>query len=383
MVGTCPLECISIGAVPVRNVATLARIEVLREADTMGPVNASSRAVARRVAGLVLLIVVVVGVSAAPIATAPDSTPPPTTVPIVGTAATPAPTLPDAKTVRVTSIQALLDALDDDSIDVIVVKDGTYRVSPSNEVAADSLWIGKRFADRTRPILVRAETRGGVTFRGDGEGSYGGLSFEDGAHHQTWDGFNFANMAASQTGIIEVGGYVPRRPPHHITVTNIRIESSATGRATTMVGSSWDHGIYIAHAAGTGPHDLIFEDIYVDGRGGLASAVHFDHGDEANPAASDVTVRRLTVLGTQQAIILWEPALHDITFDSVTIRDALRFAIRYESIGASGITFANITSIRSGCQGFFSSEGTAPPGVTFVNADLDPPRDPAADGCPD
>lgn len=332
---------------------------------------------------MALLVIVIVGVSAAPAAITPVPTPPPTTVPIAGTAATRAPTVPEAKTVRVTSIKALLNALEDDTVDAIVVKDGTYRISPSNELAEDSLWIGARFADRTRPVLVRAETRGGVTFEGDGRGDYGALSFEDGAHHQTWDGFNFTNMVADQTGVIEVGGYVPRRTPHHITVTNIRIESSVKGRATTMVGRSWDHGIYIAHAKGTGPHDLVFEDIYVDGRGGLASAVHFDHGDEANPAARDVTVRRLNVVGTQQAIILWEPTLHDITFDSVTIRDVLRFGIRFESIGATGITFANITSIRSGCQGFFSSEGDAPPGVTFVNADLDPARDPAADGCPD
>ena len=47
------------------------------------------------------------------------------------------------------------------------------------------------------PIIVRAETPGGVTFDGSGNsGGYGGLSFEDGAHDQTWDGFNFANMKA-------------------------------------------------------------------------------------------------------------------------------------------------------------------------------------------
>ena len=172
---------------------------------------------------LILFVLLVAFIAWAPGAAAPavpGPTPPPTTVPVAGTAETPAPTVPNAKTVRVTSIKALLSALDDDSIDAIVVKDGTYRVSPSNEEAADSLWIGSRYADRTRPIIVRAETRGGVIFEGDGQGSYGGLSFEDGAHHQTWDGFTFTNMAARQSGIIEVGGYVPRRPPHHITVTH-------------------------------------------------------------------------------------------------------------------------------------------------------------------
>ena len=83
------------------------------------------------------------------------------------------------------------------------------------------------------------------------------------------------------------------------------ITSTCTGRATTADGSTWDHGIYVAHAAGVGPHDLLFENIKVDGRGNLASAFHFDHGDAANPPAWNVTVRRLHVTGTQQAIILW------------------------------------------------------------------------------
>ena len=58
----------------------------------------------------------------------------------------------------------------------------------------------------------------------------------------------------------------------------------------------------------------------------------------------------------------------DITFDTATITNALEFAVRYESARASGITFANITSTGSGSgQGFYSSLGAAPAGVTFVN----------------
>ena len=117
--------------------------------------------------------------------------------------------------VRVTSIPALLTALANNSIDEIVVANGTYHVSPSGQLKADSLWIGgDKMVARTRPITVRAETLGGVTLDGTGDtGAYGALSFEDGAHDQTWDGFRFTNMAAIYTGIIEVGGYVPRRRP--------------------------------------------------------------------------------------------------------------------------------------------------------------------------
>ena len=74
--------------------------------------------------------------------------------------------LDSKRSVRVTSISALLTKLADNSVREIVVANGTYRVSPSGRQAANSLWIGgDRYARRTRPITVRAETIGGVTFR--------------------------------------------------------------------------------------------------------------------------------------------------------------------------------------------------------------------------
>lgn len=270
-------------------------------------------------------------------------------------------------TVTVASISALLTALDNNNVGQIIVKNGTYRISPSNQTASNSLWIGGRFADRTRPILVRAETRGGVILDGGGGSGFGAISFEDGAHHQTWDGFTFQNMAAYQTGIIEVGGYVPRRSPHNIIVRNMVIKSSCTGRATTIEGRSWDHGIYIAHALGTGPYTLRFENITVDGRGGLASAVHFYHSAPGAPNASSVVVRGLHVTGTQQAVILWAPTMRNITIDDVDIKGALSHAVRYEGAGSTGIVLSNITSTGTGNQPFYSTEGSRPAGVTFIN----------------
>ena len=57
-------------------------------------------------------------------------------------------------------------------------------------------------------MTVRAETRGGVTFDAGG-GNLGGLSFNGGAHHQTWDGFKFANGVTSQTGVIMIRRLLP------------------------------------------------------------------------------------------------------------------------------------------------------------------------------
>lgn len=266
--------------------------------------------------------------------------------------------------VQVTSIPALLSALADNAVTEIVVANGTYRVSPAGRQGSDSLWIGSRFAGRTNPVTVRAETSGGVTFDGGGADYFGGLSFEEGVHDQTWQGFNFANGEATETGVVTFGGYPGLAAPHHITLRNMTFLGSLTGRATSASAPTTDHAIYFSQAVG-GPHDLLLEDITVDGTGGLASALHFFHSDGANRNAWNVTVRRLTVSGTQQAIILWDPTLQDITIDGATVTNALSFAVRYEGPGQN-IILKNITSTGSGSgKGFYSSLGPNPPGVTF------------------
>jgi hypothetical protein len=331
------------------------------------------------VAGLTALAVVSLGGSSGgPAASSgiADASPTPTLQPSVApTPGSPAPSAPSPTpgpvVVRVTSISSLLHQLADDRVDEIVVADGTYHVSESSVVAPDSLWIDGRFAGRTNPVLVRAETPGGVTFDGSGGGpGYGGLSFEDGAHDQTWDGFNFANMEAEKSGIVGIAGYTPRRAPHHITLRNITIERSCTGSAHFASSPALDHAFYIANALDPGPHDLLFENITVDGRGGLASAFQFFHSTSAAPNASDLIVRGLRVTGTQQGLILWDPTLHDITFDDVVINGAFAYGVRYETVGSTDILLSNVTSRRSGFGGFRSSQGSHPPGVTFDDVNL-------------
>jgi hypothetical protein len=86
-----------------------------------------------------------------------------------------------------------------------------------------------------------------------------------------------------------------------------------------------------------------------------------------NRNAWNVTVKRLHVTGTQQAIIMWDPTLRTFRFDGADITNALSHAVRHEAKGASGIVYANITSTGSGVRGFYSSMGSKPSGVTFSN----------------
>jgi hypothetical protein len=300
----------------------------------------------------------------------PAVTPSPTSTPVPTAAPTATPTpLSDTKTVTVNSIPGLLSALADNTVDVIVVANGTYSISGSANQASNSLWIGSKYASRTRPITVQAATVGGVTFDGGG-GYLGGISFNGGAHDQTWDGFRFANGTTSQTGVIVFGGYSGMAAPYNISLKHITIEASChrVGSGTT------DHALYFSYAL-EGWHDILVEDFTVNATDtmGLASGVHMDHGyaaDAPNVAAHGVTVRRLTFNGnkgiaSQQAIILWQPPTRDWLFDGATITDAGGVAIRYEPTPGTNIVFKDITSVNSG--GFYSSQGPTPAGVTFIN----------------
>jgi hypothetical protein len=288
------------------------------------------------------------------------ATPAPTLAPTVppGPTAAPAP----GSSVQVTSVPALLDALADNAVSEIVVTTGTYQVSAAADKAANSLWIGARYAGRTKPVTVRAETTGEVTFDGGGTTAFGGITFVEGAHHQTWQGFVFDNGTATDTGVIVFGGYAGLVAPHHITLRDVTVGPSINpdGPSGSAVSFSWAVG---------GPHDLLLESLTVDNpTHSIEAALNFYHSDASNRNAWNVTVRRLQVNGTQQAITLWDPTLRNITVDTATITNALRVAVRYESAGASGITFANITSTGSGSgTGFRSSEGPSPPGVTLIN----------------
>ena len=72
------------------------------------------------------------------------------------------------------------------------------------------------------------------------------MTFEEGAHDQTWDGFNFANGTVNQTGCVMFGGYSGLAAAHHITLRNITVGSTITGAATTVSSPTTDHAVYFA-----------------------------------------------------------------------------------------------------------------------------------------
>jgi hypothetical protein len=262
----------------------------------------------------------------------------------------------------VTSIPALLTALADDAVTEIVVANGRYYVAGAASKQSSSLWIGARYASRTRPVLVRAETTGGVIFDGANASYLGGISFQEGAHHQTWQGFTFANGSPKESGVIMFGGYAGSPGAHHITLRDITIDKSVTD-VTTM-----GYAVYFSHAVG-GPHDLLIEDFTVDNStGGLGAALHFYHSDAANRNAWNVLVRRMKVIGTDQfAIVVWDKTAEVVVEDS-TITGAKGTAVRFEQPGK--LTLRRVTSTGSATGGFYSSLGANPPGVTFDNVSL-------------
>ncbi len=297
----------------------------------------------------------------------PTPTPTPVATPNATPKPTPTPDPPSSGTVRVDTIAELKQQLANNSVDEIIVENGTYRVSPASSNSTNSLWIGDKFAGRTNPVTVRAETRGGVIFDGGGATYFGGISFEDGAHHQTWDGFTFANGTPTSTGVVVFGGYRNGSvSPHHITMRHIKVLRSVTGSVPQ------DHAFYISASPGAGPNNLLFEDIDVDARGGIMSAFNFGHDFVHN--AWNVTVRRLTVTGANTAIVVWRGGgdpIHDLTFEDITISNSARFAVRFEDPNDSDILFKDITSTGSGTQGFYSSYGDKPPGVTLTGNHFD------------
>jgi hypothetical protein len=280
------------------------------------------------------------------------------------------PTLAPAEP-TVTSVAGLLAQLADNRVTEIVVANGTYVVPDASSITGQKsgLWIDARFAGRTNPVLVRAETLGGVTFSGGGATGWSALDFRDGVHDMTWQGFHFADGEPTQTGVIVFGqnGSVTPLPPYRITLLDITVDESVT--SDNPVGMSGDHAVYFSRAQDRGPHDIVIDRLTVHAAtSGLDSAVHFYGSQPGQPNADTVAVRHLTVYGTDQAVILWDPTLRGITVSDSTITGAKATAVRYE--GGTEITLADVVSTGSGQGGFYSTVGANPPGVTFTDCDL-------------
>ena len=239
---------------------------------------------------------------------------------------------------------------------------------PPSYQKANSLWIGARFAGRTKPVLVRAETTGGVTFDG-GNAQFGGISFVEGAHHQEWQGFVFANGQPRESGVVVFGGYSNLAPPHHITLRDVIVRDLVGDGDAVLDG----YPIYFSMAAAPGPHDILIENFTAIDKGVSGALIHFHHdtaaGDPAgNYNAQNVVIRNAHLTGSPQPIMIWAGSITNLLIEDTTITGAGETAIRYEF--GSGIVLRRVTSTGSGRYGFYSSKGPNPAGVTFENCSL-------------
>jgi hypothetical protein len=286
-----------------------------------------------------------------------EPVPPPVVIP-------PPPTL---KSVTVASPIDLLRALPDDSLDEIVVKNGTYHVSPAHVQASDSLWIGSKFAARTRPVIVRAETEWGVTFDGGGSGALGAITFAEGAHHQDWRGFALGSFRPTQSGVIVFGGYAGMAAPHHISLRKLVMLPTIQGTTPNN-----DHLIYFSWAVG-GPHDILIEDYEVNaptvpaGQPGIKSALQFYHSDAANRNAWNVTVRRMKVKGTMSAILMYDGTVHDVLIEDSTIESPRDAALNVQTTGPN-VVVRNVQELVSRHGSYYPSG--KPAGLTVVGCNF-------------
>ena len=178
---------------------------------------------------------------------------------------------------------------------------------------------------------------------------------------QTWDGFNFANGTATETGRRDVRRLCRLAAPHHITLRSHPVP--ALGGRTGAHADLTDHGRrhLLGHAIG-GPHDLLLEDITVDGRGRrLATAFQFYHAAPANPTPG---IRRSGVSRSsgRTGDLALGPTLQNITVDRVRDPEAMAHAVRYE--GGIGIHLSQHHLDRIGRSGFYSSLGTTTRGAS-------------------
>ena len=266
-----------------------------------------------------------------------------------------------------TSVPALLTALADNAVTEIVVANGTYRVSGAvdraGQLALDRRPV--RGPDPPRPRPRRDDRRGDLRRR---RGLPRRLSFEDGAHHQTWQGFRFANGAADWRRASSCSAATPARRPHHITLRDI----SVTGLISSD-GLRHGYPIYFSMAAAPGPHDLLIENFTAIDNGALKALIHFYHdtaaGDPAgNFNCQNVVIRNAHLTGTPQPVMIWARSLTNLLIEDSTITGAGETAIRYEY--GSGVVFRRVVSTGSAQGGFYSSLGPNPPGVTFDTVSL-------------
>lgn len=263
---------------------------------------------------------------------------------------------PGPDSVRVTSIADMLTARRNLSYREVILANGTYQTG----------WLDLNSVRPIGgPVLIRAETDGGVTLDLQGSGSPHWL-FRNGCAYEEWRGFKVGNSHPGNNGVIQFGEG-NGTPNHHLTLRNIELLSSISagpGPNGTYVNGQ---GLYFSWAGGGGNHDIL-----VDGfrsSAALWSQVHVYHDEQDGPG-HDITVRNAVWnLGrqahAQMGIVVWSSKIRGFLFEDITVNGANEYGVRHNSGGT--VTFRRVTTTGSGSRGFYSSLGTYPnvSGLTF------------------
>lgn len=239
---------------------------------------------------------------------------------------------PTGKVAKVASVVNLLDALADNTVDEIVMANGRYAHDIASHKSATSLWIGADFAARTRPVLVRAETLGGVTFDGNQQRWWGGIIVADGAHDQTWRGFRWVNGEPTGTGAIVIGGYTNLKPTRNIVFEDCEI-AEPWGSDTEQHG----HAVYISQAYG-GPHTgLVFDRFKATDTGThIGGGIHIYHDSYDGAGLKNyhnvqgLIVRKSVFTGLRVGFYIWAHTAKDILIEDCRVIGSREYGVRYE-----------------------------------------------------
>lgn len=245
------------------------------------------------------------------------------------------------KSVRVTSVAALLNALKDNTLDEIVIANGNYPNS--------YLYVGKDIAARTRPIVVRPDTPYGAVFGGNNV-----LRFAEGAHDQEWRTLAFDNCSVTDTGVVVFGATGLGNGPHHIKLAGLQMRQGIVG-ATAQ-------NSHLVYFSSDNPHDITIEDYTATVGATIRSALQWYH-DEGGGNVSNLVVRRMAVQGTQNAILAYSGTIHDVLIEDSTIRGATTSALNMARCGAN-VVLRRITSTASGGTYFPNGQ---PAGLTMTD----------------
>ena len=268
----------------------------------------------------------------------------------------------------VSSIVDAKNAMMNDAITDVVLADGVYDVANATNEAATSLFFGSMYASRTKHVVLRPATPGGVTIRGVGVTC--GLFIGVGAKFLTFDGLRFEGFTPVSSGVIVISRHGRGEAgATDIVLKNMTVGSTCLGANAS--GTFTDHALYLSSGIG-GPTRILIEDFTVEPPADrlrlLHSGIHVFGSPPAETNAWGVTVNRARITA-KDGLLIWGTDIHDHSYTGVVMADCSTFGVRLQYANPN-MSFTDCSSVRTGVQGWYSPaatpDNTAPAGTTWV-----------------